>query len=353
VKTGFIDWTDASLNFYVLDRKAGTFISSDASTLPLDAELTPETISSLPAAMCGEFILSIPSGMLTFRERTFPFAEEAKIRDTMSFELEGILMGSVSDYAFDHIIIESYEVSSRVLAVCIDKVRLRQIIDLFASAGLEPKVITSLDLRIADRNAETLMGQIEGNLHSRADIALREAAEPTINLRRNEFAYTGHIEKLLKRLRTTAALLLVFFLLIAGYSAFTLSSHKKEHSFLNREIEASYQKVFPEHKVLVDAGRQFKGLMHDLSKKERALGGIAILDMLRSIAENKRQTVTFSELSADEKNIIAKGTALSFEDVESLKNDLLSAFDNVKVTESEAGSDKRISFTIIMQEKRA
>jgi hypothetical protein len=46
-----------------------------------------------------------------------------------------------------------------------------------------------------------------------------------------------------------------------------------------------------------------------------------------------------------------KGSALAFEDVESVKNSLASLFDNVKVMDSSAGADKKINFTIVMQEK--
>ncbi len=87
-------------------------------------------------------------------------------------------------------------------------------------------------------------------------------------------------------------------------------------------------------------------------EKKTVLGGIPVLDILRTIAVNKNNdNITLYEFSADGKNILIKGIATSFEDVESLKKNLASAFHKVKVMSSDATADKKINFTIIMQEK--
>jgi hypothetical protein len=48
---------------------------------------------------------------------------------------------------------------------------------------------------------------------------------------------------------------------------------------------------------------------------------------------------------------VVKGSAISFEEVESFKTALSSSFENAKVSDSSASADKKINFTIIMKEK--
>jgi len=133
-----------------------------------------------------------------------------------------------------------------------------------------------------------------------------------------------------------------------------LISLNKEHRSLSTEMQKIYSSVFPEEKKIVDAKRQFAGKINALKKKNAVLSGIPALDILYDIASGKNiKGITLHEFTAEGKNIIIKGTAGSFEDVESLKNALSNAFRNAKVTDSGATADKKIGFTIIMQEKTA
>ena len=81
--------------------------------------------------------------------------------------------------------------------------------------------------------------------------------------------------------------------------------------------------------------------------------GLPVLDILHTVAQQKESGIILNEFSADSNNIIIKGNAGSFEDVDSLKNKLLPVFKGVKVIDSDTGLDKKIEFTIIMQEKDA
>ncbi len=75
-----------------------------------------------------------------------------------------------------------------------------------------------------------------------------------------------------------------------------------------------------------------------------------MLDTLREIALQKNSMIILHELNADGKNIIIKGAAKSFEEVESLKDTLTSGFRGVKVIESGTSADNKIIFTILMQD---
>lgn len=353
MKTGFIDWTENSLNFYTFEKNADQYNFIDSTSFPLEGGPDIEALRSIPSAGCDDIYLSIPLNLLTLREQIFPFSDRDKIKDTISFELEGILLGSVSDYVMDHMIVESYEAGSRVLAVCIEKSKLKNILDMFTSAGLEPKLITSLDSRLCEGKSEVLLEANISDPAVRAEAARQEITDPLINLRRNDFAYMGDVVKFLGRLRLTAVLVLILMMVLAANFTFTFLSQKQEYKRLSDEMEGLYRQVFPEDKKIVDADRQFKGNMNMLMKKKTALGGVPVLDILKDIAERNNNNITLHEFNADGKNIVLKGTAISFEDVEALKNNLTSLFREIKVTDSGATADKKINFTIVMQEKSA
>lgn len=352
MKTGFIDWTESALNLYTFDKRGSRFVLTGSSTIALENGLTAEALGSVPSREWSAVFLSVPLASLTLREETFPFSDTAKIRDTLSYELEGILLGSVSDYVIDHMIVEKSESGSTVLAACMEKSTLNNIITLFSSAGLDPKDITSLDLRLSGGRSSVLLEGLPDDSESRAAAAAIEITRPVINFRQGEYSYLGDVQKFVRNLRVTAVLLLLLLLIIAGTSLFRLSAVKKEHASLSRDLESAYHRVFPEDKKIIDAGRQFRGNVNSLMKKRDALSGVPVLDLLRDISLRNNRTVMLHEFSADGKNTVIKGTANSFEDVEALKNEFLSLYGEVNVSDSGASADGKVSFTLVMQEKK-
>ena len=351
--TAFIDWTESSLNIYKLEKFDSRFSLVDSSSVSLDGDPSVEVLKSLSVEEYDNICLSVPLNILTLREQDYPFSDRDKIRETIPYELEGIILGDVSDYVIDHIVIESTDLKSRVLVACLEKSKLKSIIDLFSSAGLEPKSITSLDLRLSEGISEDFIEGTISDIDKRSNAAIDEVQSPTLTLRQDELAYTGHVEKFIKNLRIAGLLVLALLVILAVNSIVRLTTVRNEHQRLTDEIQGVYRKVFPEDKKIIDAERQFKGNMKRLLKKKEALGGIPVLDVLRDIAVQNERKVRLHEFSADGKNLILKGTAMTFEDVESLKNDFLSVFQGVKVADSDATADGKITFTIVMQEKRA
>ncbi len=353
MKTGYLDWTDNKLNVFVFEQQARQNRLIDSSSIALEKELDPDTIKSLPLKGCSNIYLSVPLNMLTLREQTFPFADKDKIRDTIPFELEGMLLGDTGSYSIDHIIIESYDVGSRVLAVCMEKSALKTVINMFSSADFEPKLVTSIDLRLSGRKGDKLLEETVSDFDARAEAASQEISNPSINLRQDDLSYMGDVVKFVGKLRATAVLVLILVSVLAVNASFKLVAARKEHQMLTKNVQDLYRRVFPEDKKIIDPARQFKGNLNMLAKKNAALAGIPVLDVMRDIAEQNNKKITLHEFSADGKNYIVKGTAQSFEDVESVKNSLTSIFKEVKVTDSGATADKDIKFTIVMKGKTA
>ncbi len=354
MNTGFIDWTENSLNFYLFEKNGKQYKLINSSSFDIEGNPGPEILGSLPKEEIEKIHLSIPFNLLTIREQSFPFSDKDKINESLPYELEGVLLGSPGEYTIDHINISSENNLSNVMAVCIEKSKLNEIIETFSTAGLDPKIVTSLDLRISNGDIEELFNAHVSDTDIRSAAAEKEILGPSVNLRQEELAYTGDIVKLKKSFRLTAALILALLLIVGANTSLKLIHLNKEHAFLSNEMVNIYKRVFPEDRKIVDVKRQFNGNLNTLKKKNAALASISVLDILQEIASQKEISgINLHEFSADGKNVIIKGTANSFEDVESFKNALSQSFQNAKVTDSDSTVDKKINFTIIMQEKTA
>jgi len=348
----FIDWMEKDLAIYEFTKTENDYELADSRSISVEEGLTSSLLENLFEEKPENLYVSLPLAQLTVREQSFPFSDKEKIKDTIAYELEGTLLDSIDSYSIDHVVTESFDDSSKVMAVCLEKTRLQEIIETFSAAGLDPKVITSIDLWLYGGKGEDFLGKPIYDRNVRAETARKELDSPSINLRQNELAYTGDIEKFKKGLRVTAALLLVLLVLIGSFSTMRLMAEKKENKELSGEMQALYRKVFPGDKKVIDVGRQFKGNYNTLKKKKEALAGISMLDILLEVALENDRTATLHELNADGNNIIVKGAASSFEDVEAIKNSFAKSFHKVKVTDSSSGADNKVAFTMQMLEKK-
>ena len=184
MRTGFIDWTENKICLYIFEKKGIEFTLVDSISVQVDGDLDQSALNSFAKPNIDYVYLSVPASLLSMREIDFPFSDKNKIHATIPFELEGLLLGNVSDYSIDHIITGTSEDSSRALTACMEKAKLREIIDTFLSIGLEPKVITSLDLRLFNKTTEKLFDAPVIDDTLRAEASREELAAPTINLKR-------------------------------------------------------------------------------------------------------------------------------------------------------------------------
>ncbi len=350
MRTGFIDWTENKICLFIFEKKGTGFTLIDSVNVPVEGDLDQSTLKLFTKANIEYVYLSVPASLLSMREIDFPFSDKNKIKDTIPFELEGLLLGNVSDYSIDHIITETAENSSRTLTACMEKTKLRKIIDIFSSIGLEPKVITSLDLRLFNRTTEKLFDAPVIDESLRSEASREELAAPTINLRQGDVAYKGDIDLIKSKLRLTAVLILVLTLLIAFNVTMNRLSIKKQNSILTGEINKLYRNIFPKDTKIVDAARQFRGNLNSLREKKTILGGVPVLDILLDISRDQGEDITLREININENNILVKGTAFSFENVDLYKNILSGSFTDVKVIDSESSPDDKITFSIIMKE---
>lgn len=352
MKTCFIDWTENDLHIYSFERKKGQFILSDITSVPYEGELNQDILSSAITSRPENIILSIPVNSLSLREITFPFNNKTKINDTIAYELEGLLLAGTDDYSIEHIVKETTENESRVLAVCIKKTRLGEIIETFSSIELEPRIITSLDIRLSGGSTDRLINNTFNEKEVRAEAAKDEIKIPIFNLRKDEFSYVKDFKRIKKTMQLSLILILFLLLIFGTNTTYKYISLKKEHTLIKKKIYNVYQKAFPDDRKILDPARQFKGNLNRLSEKISVLAGLDVLNTLRNIASLKNNSIILHEFNADEINILIKGTAGSFEEVESYKSSLTISFDDIRITDSKASTDKNVSFSMVMKGKQ-
>ena len=360
MKTGFFDWTEENLALYIFEKKGSQYALKDTRSVQVEGDLNRSFLSSFPKDGIERVYLSLPSKYLTLRQLHFPFSDRDKIKDVIPYELEGILLGDIDNYSIDYIIEESTDRDinqtapaggSHVLAVCMEKEKLREIIELFLSAGIDPVVITSLELRVFSKNIKMFFEGAEITEDLRTEAAKEELSSPSVNLRQNELAYTGDIERIKKSLRLTSVLIILLLVIFGAGLTLKLISLRKDNEMLKKEINTIYRKAFPADSKIVDPARQFKGNLNLLSEKKKILSGIPAADILLNIANQANRNITLNEFSVDGEKILIKGTAPTFEKADEFRNALSKSFDEVKAIDSKSSPDNKITFSIIMKEK--
>lgn len=361
-KIGFIDWVEREINLFIFERRGKEYVLVDTVSHTLEG--TPNVQGELNSSVLTNFkrtdiehtYLSVPATLLSIRELTVPFTDKNKIRDIIPYELEGLLISDINNYCTDYLVIESSKDGSRLLTASVEKTKLRDIIENFSSIGLEPEVITSLDLKLS-KGTLSAQGEIERLFENpvldrelRIKAVSEELTSPSINLRQDELSYTGDIERVGKALRTTALLLLILLMIFSASTVIRFISLKGEKTILTREIKTLYLNAFPHDTRIVDASRQFKANLSALRERKVIVSGIPLLETMLEVAQLKNQNITLYEFRIDSENVFLKGSAVSFEEIDSFKNALSSSF-ITKIIESKSSPDRKVNFTIAMRRK--
>ena len=189
-------------------------------------ETTLDYVSQNDWMGIDEFYVSIPASVLNFRILNFPFSDREKITKAIPLELDNYIINGPEEIIFDSIIMGGDDSSVEVLVAYARKDILNHILTELARNNIDPRVITSIDLRIVvkagedpDKEgfrvsiAEHLIGLQKWDQDQRIIAAENELAKPTINLRIGQFAYKKDAERTRKALRITVVLafLLAFF----------------------------------------------------------------------------------------------------------------------------------------------
>ena len=350
-KTGFIDIT-AEPKLYIFEKRAGKYGLLDTKNFSCSKDYD-FSFSVLPDDI-GEFYLSLPLHALNFRLIELPFSDREKILSVLPFELDGFILNGADSVILDGIILGTNEGKSRVLAVYLGKSVLDKIIKRLGAFNIDPKVVTSVELRhiMNGFNPERLLNPVDMSPEERISAVTAEIGNNLTDFRRGEFSYTKDTEKIKKYLRLTAILG------IAAVSLFALSvtlkaiSARNEISAIQGDMRKIYSEVFPEDKKITAELYQFKSRMKELKDKEAYLVGVSPLQLLHNISGLNRGSVVLNEIVIDKERVILRGDAASFAEIQQMKEALGAAMNEVSISDSKTSSQGRVIFTITAREKK-
>ncbi|MDF1562206.1 MAG: pilus assembly protein PilM [Deltaproteobacteria bacterium] len=97
-----------------------------------------------------------------------PFSDQRRIEQTLPFELEDQLPFGLDEVVFDHQIIGQGEEGTLVLVTVVRKDFLREILEVLAEAGLDPRVVTHSGLAYHSLFASGVLGPREPTLDPEA-----------------------------------------------------------------------------------------------------------------------------------------------------------------------------------------
>ncbi len=351
-KSLFIDIGDETVCTYLFDQQRGAYDLIETKRFPVTDRFQFALDES------GEDVenayVSLPASMLNFRIIELPFADKDKIRQTLPFELDGVILSGSDRVIFDDIIVGTTDKRYQVLAVYMEKTVIQQIFEKLKSYHMDPVFITSLELAhmLKEFALSKLLSPVALDENDRIEQAVNEIKAPTVNLRRDEFSYTRDIRKTKKSLRLTVILLISIMLVISSDILMRIISAKRELTSLKNEIRRQYQDIFPSEKNIVNELLQLKSHIKELNNKEEMFVGVEPLPILLDLSYIEKQGVTFNEIAVEKNNIVMKGEAPSLSDIQQLKTKLDNYLTAVTIADSKSSAQNRMLFTITAKERK-
>jgi hypothetical protein len=308
-----------------------------------------------------EAVLSLPLSMLDFRVLELPFEEPERIREVLPFELEGIILGGTERVVIDAVVLgKTEEGKTRTLAVYVEKAALEKLIAGLSELGVDPRVVTSVELSRAIDEANRgedlerlLLESPPAEEGWREEAAGRELSGPTINLRQGALAYTKDAERRRRSLAFAAVGLIALLLVLAGDVLVRAARIQKEAKAVAKELVTTYAGIFPGEKPEKAAGLSYKlkARMGEMRTKNEALRGASPLEFLMKLQSVLPGGIVVDVLTLDKGFVIIKGKAPTLTDVEEAKGALDTFLRDVKITDTGQAVGEKTAFTIEAKEQ--
>jgi len=350
-KAGFIDlesgWNSRDgLSVDVFDDREGSYVFEKKLALSTDAP------AGTALGGIDDVSLSLPLDALNFRILSVPFSDRQKLRGTIPFELDGLILGGSDTIVFDFVLLGESGDGFEVLVVYVGKKLLRDILGKLAAMGVDPRVVTSIDVHHAldagrDGLGSRLVNPDSLGEEQRRVTAAKELAASAFNLRTGPFAYMKDEETVGRRFKTTVVLLLLLALLINVDLSFRLISAKKESGALKRELRTMYSGLFPDERRITDEVYQTRSHMKELREKENLLTGTSPLRLIKDLSQRTLPGVRLDELSVDKNLITIRGEAAAMDRIDEVKARLSEFLNEVSISDIKTSMDGKLRFTAV------
>lgn len=356
-KTLFADLKDGELTCYAFEKNGRNSTPKEIATSHVGEGYA--FALERPLERPDESFLSLPLSLLDFRVLELPFSDIRKIRELVPFEIDNLVLGGSGSVVFDVYTISSSGGKSQVLVAYVPKDTLGTILGQLKASGIDPKAVISVELAsivasssTVEEIAQRLLVPAPAENKVRIGNALREITNPTINLRRGEFAYTADEERTRKSLRMTAILVLLLLLVFAGDSVMGIIAATRENNSIRTAMRKTYQGLFPSEKKISDEVYQLRAHMKELKDKEASFVGVSPLGTLLDLSRISGSGIVFSEVSVDRENIVLKGESPSMSDVQKTKTELEKVFSTVNISDTKPSAQNKTLFTITAKAKK-
>jgi len=315
-------------------------------------EKTVEYASHTETFDIGEFYLSIPIEILNFRILNLPFTEREQLQNVIPFELDNLITGGSAGVVFDAIILDREGDGSEVLVAYVERKTLDNLLKKLARRGMDPRIVTSLDLRsVVGAGKENITSRLlnpeKSQAADRIDAAKEELSAYTLNLRTGPFVYTRDTEKMWKRLKKTAVLGIILALVIHADILFRTVTNMQEVSAIKREMGDAYAGLFPGEKRIVDALYQMKSHIKNMKETGDLLLGVNPLQFLVDLSEKESDGVEYHEMNLEKDLVKLKAEAVSMEAVDQAKVRLSKYLSGVSVSELKPAPNGKFFFTVV------
>jgi type II secretory pathway component PulL len=348
----FIDFKEKELTAHIFHVRGNTYEIKETRSFPISGR--HDFSFGMETGQIESAYVSFPSAWFNFRIVELPFSDKDKIRETLPFELDGVILGGSKAVTFDDIIVGKSGDAVQVLAIYIEKDLLKKVLDALRSHGIDPVHVTCLELRkkLADFRLPELLTPVLLEEKERIALAGEEIEKPTINVRRGEFAFTRDIERTRRSLRITAVLLVFIAIVLSADVLLKIVSLRQDVASVKNEIRKQYMEMFPGEKNIVNELYQLKSHLKELQEKEDVFIGVDMLGLLLNLSQLEREGVVFNEITEDKNAIILKGEAASLSLIQQFKQKLDSLYNDVTIADSKSSARGNMIFTITAKGKK-
>ncbi|MBF0345737.1 MAG: hypothetical protein HQL06_16100 [Nitrospirae bacterium] len=297
--------------------------------------------------------LSLPSDILNYRIIEMPFSDKNKIISTLPYALEGLIRGTYDSCVADCIVLGQDDADGRfqVLVVYIDKEALRNKLSELKVVGVEPKAITSLELRykLSRLSVDALYDNVQLTDEARITMCQEEIATPLINLAKGELAYSKDIVKTIRNLKIALLITALIIMLTGAYTVYKIHLVNNRVETLKSYMIDSYKKQFSEEVRVIDPIYQLKAKIKKIKEERGFFNSISPLQNLAILSGINVSNVVLIELEMTTDKMTLKGEAVKISDVDEYKDKLTSQLADVRVIETKTTTDNKVLFTISAQ----
>ncbi|MBV6340404.1 hypothetical protein [Candidatus Magnetobacterium casense] len=326
----------------IFRRKASVYTHQQTITLQREGDCPKELKERFNDRTLTTY-LCLRADSLNYRIIEMPFSEKDKILETLPYAIEGLIRGSYDACVADCIVLGQQGSGQRfqVLVVYIDKAILQGCLSELKALGLEPKVVTSLELRykINKFSVDSLYDDIGLSEGVRLDMCQEELNLPLMNLARGELAYTKDVVRTQRGVRIVLFLMAVLIVLVASHTGYKIYLVNKRVETLKSYMQTSYKRAFVDDARVVDPLYQLKAKVKEAKAERAFFESISPLQNLSVLSSVGFSGVVLTEVDMSSQGMVLKGEALRISEVDQYKGKLAVKFSQVSVMQTKTATD--------------